>query len=91
MKDKPENPQWIEVKIETPKKEQEVIIYFKNVVGWHTVTCYWNGRNFIDLCEVCGHNSTYHHDTPVTHWMPLPKPPQEMTDAMLAERSKSDE
>ena len=68
---------WIKTIDKLPKEEQTLNIYFKNSVGWHVGSCYWDGTNFIDLCEVCGHNEAYKPSALVTHWQPLPEKPSD--------------
>ena len=68
---------WISVKDITrlPKKEQIVIIYFTNKAGSHVSYSYWNGENFINMCEECNYEEIHPYSCPITHWMPLPGPP----------------
>jgi len=81
MKDKPENPQavyWTSVEDELPVTDTRIVIgYIKSgpSIAYSQMTLTMNSNFWMY----------------VTHWMPLPNPPQEMIDAMLAERSKSDE
>ena len=67
---------WVRVEDGLPEKEQEVTVYFRNEVGWHTTAAYWDGENFLIMCEVCGNRELFTHRTPVTHWMPLPNKPE---------------
>jgi hypothetical protein len=69
----PPKDEWIRVEDRLPDKEQEVIVYFRNEIGWHTTAAYWDGY-FMDLCEVCGNREGYAYKT-ITHWMPLPTSP----------------
>lgn len=66
---------WISVKDRSPEEKQEVTVYFKNEAGWHVTGCYWDGNNFIWLCEECGLREQVSYKTPITHWRPLPEPP----------------
>jgi len=75
---KPVAEGWVSVG-KPPKESQEVIVYFKNDVGWHITAAYWNGETFTELCEVCGNRTPFTYKTPVTHWQPLPPPPQSIT------------
>jgi hypothetical protein len=64
--------EWIDIFENTPNEPQEVIIYFKNEVGWHVGTAYWDGNVFMDLCEACGLREPYTPKTPIKKWMSLP-------------------
>ena len=83
MKDKPENQQWIAIKHRLPPEHENVLVRLDGdtfLIGImdsnNRWSIYWSdGR----------HNESL--DRPVTHWMEIPQLP----DAMLAERSKSDE
>lgn len=67
---------WINILEQLPdNKEQEIIVYFKNSVGWHVSTAFWNGKTIIELCERCGFNEPWGYEAIVTHWMPLPNAP----------------
>ncbi len=67
---------WIDVKDELPDTKQEVNVYFKNSAGYHVSSSYWNGKNFIELCERCGFNEPFSYsDALVIKWQPLPTPP----------------
>ena len=68
---------WIRVEDGLPTAPQEVNIYFKNSAGFHSSCAYWDGENFVELCERCGFIEPYGHSEPVTHWMPLPTPPNQ--------------
>ena len=59
-----------------PEKEQEVIVYFKNSVGYHVSTAYWDGVDFFNLCEECDYKEPYKYHATITYWMPLPEPPK---------------
>lgn len=69
--------EWISVKeIDgLPKKKQNVIISFTNEAGKQVGECHWDGDNFIWLCEECDYKEVHPYKYPITHWMPLPKPP----------------
>ena len=97
MKDKPENPQWIDVKDRLPTEEESEYDSFlcwsvkfgdeKRSLSSHAIildfgTGKWRNDGWRDY-EL---NADYHR---ITHWIPLPEPPT--ADAMLAERSKSNE
>jgi hypothetical protein len=67
---------WIKILDKPPKKEQEIIVHFKNTAGWHETAAYWNGKEVITLCEECDFEEPWGSKTLITHWQPLPNPPK---------------
>jgi len=62
--------EWISVKDETPKDEQCVLAYGKlhEVGGFYETMLYADGYFFGEIHD--------RQDKTVTHWMPLPEPPE---------------
>jgi hypothetical protein len=76
---------WIKIHDKTPPQNEDFLAYV--LIGFHidglTIdkrksgiqTCLWNGYKYMESC----HCSGYEHDMEyieVTHWIPLPLPPQ---------------
>lgn len=65
-------PKWISVKDRLPKEHGEYIIHVENLTGFHALdrnvfeATYAFGQWLFDGCS----------DNRVTHWMPLPEPPE---------------
>jgi len=65
--------EWVSVEERLPE-EVEVIVYFKNVIGWHVTSAVYKKKiGFIDN-DSCEEMKVFHPYS-VTHWMPLPQPP----------------
>lgn len=69
------NPRWIPVDDELPKKAGEYLVFacdrFKNLGREHYIElCYWYGETWIMRPYMEGFAK-------ITHWMPLPEPPKE--------------
>lgn len=58
------------IKKEIPEEPQEVIVHFENSAGEQVTAAYWNGMQFMNICEECGYESNFPE---VLAWMPLPK------------------
>lgn len=66
-----QQPRWISVGERLPEDGQKIIAAFHDSGGWAVDQArYGEGKfNFIGWVNVCNDN--------VTHWMPLPQPPEE--------------
>ena len=60
-------PEWISVKDALPKDNEYVLVYDSNN-GFYNIDCFYNG----DWLEI---HDYWTEDVKVTHWMPLPEPP----------------
>lgn len=65
-------PRWISVDERLPDEFENVIVANKRGKQFDIDKAWWNGSHF-DRCA----KGLYHN---VTHWMPLPQPPQEAND-----------
>jgi len=67
--------EWISVEDRLPEKGEHVFCYCREDYeqrGYHVKTTHWDGEG--DTHEF---KSVYERYISVTHWMPLPKPPEE--------------
>ena len=62
--------EWIDVNVEMPKEFENVLVANKRGNIYDIDKAWWNGCYFAR----CG-KSGYHN---VTHWMPLPEPPNQL-------------
>jgi hypothetical protein len=74
--------EWIKCSDRLPENEQKILISDGKFVTACTadVTPFWKGRGefYPDGCEFGGYEWEWHFELEqITHWMPLPSPPQE--------------
>lgn len=66
---------WVSVKDRLPENETEVIIIVQHRIGWYRAFAWHDAYGWHSIAdEFCDGDSDL-----VTHWMPLPKPPKEVT------------
>lgn len=73
---------WISVKDRMPQDETEVVILVQHRIGWYRALAWHDEFGWHSSAEefVDGESESDY----VTHWMPLPEPPEEVTgDAEL--------
>lgn len=66
---------WVECSERLPEERQEVSVYFENLVGKHVTCAFWDGLQFVEMCERCNFKEGLPLNS-VTHWQPLPTPPK---------------
>ena len=64
---------WISVKDRLPENEHRVLVFANDIVSEFCEVVGWNGGDFLAIGF--GHNIIY--PPMVTHWMPLPEPPED--------------
>ena len=64
---------WRNAKTNPPKEDGEYIVFAKNLTG------YWKLDKPVFTCNYCLGEWIFQgwEDNHITHWMPMPKPPQE--------------
>lgn len=70
-------PQWISVKDRLPEENQEVLISYGQKPFFLIAFLYHPNHPKKDVKMFCGQNNTNYSLNYVTHWQPLPAPPQE--------------
>ena len=66
---------WISVKDRLPKDETEVIIIVQHKIGWYRAFAWHDEYGWHSSAEEFGDGESDF----VTHWMPLPEPPEEVS------------
>ena len=66
---------WISVKDRLPEDETEVIIFVQHKIGWYRVFGWHDEYGWHSSAEEFGDGESDF----VTHWMPLPEPPEEVS------------
>ncbi|ABR91764.1 phage-related protein [Janthinobacterium sp. Marseille] len=74
--------EWISIKERFPAEKEKVLIFFVESNRWpdFAVAYYVNicGKKSWSVNAVGGHEwDNYFHDDEITHWMPLPAPPEQ--------------
>lgn len=69
-------PQWISVEDEKPDIGQYVLVYHKD----GNMQCAQYSRSGYDDRDLWGLDYYYEGQKEITHWMPLPEPPEEVRD-----------
>ena len=66
---------WISVEDRLPEDETEVIIFVQHKIGWYRVFGWHDEYGWHSSAEEFGDGESDF----VTHWMPLPEPPEEVS------------
>ncbi len=71
---------WISVKDSLPEKDGDVLVYRDFGSGYGKITIYNYLRSLEGFCYWHNDIDGFVPTTGVTHWMPLPEPPQNVAD-----------
>lgn len=68
---------WISIGASPPTHGQKVLIAATDGTVTSAIACYWHGTLTWNPCGWDGgHDWEWEWDGPITHWQPLPDPPQ---------------